>query len=393
MKHALLLLNMSYQRDWDSGIVNRNYHLLQTIIHEEQFVPIIACDFIPFSFRTIVKTLLLGRPWKRNSTTIFRRWHTRVDCVNKEKGIYHVVTIHTRYLNAVLTVLNLEEQQTILWSYHPFTSTLFEGRHWALTVFDAVDNWCEHPSFAGVKKELTTHYACIRKNANVIMTVSEALVDFFEKKEHVYFIPNGVDAKHFSSATCDSGLLPSYTASRHPRIGYHGIIQSRVNFALLQYIAEHRPSWELILAGPVWKEVQADLDALLELPNVHYIGPVPYQQLPRLTTCFDCALIPHRVDTLTQTMNPLKIYEYLASGLPIVTTPVPGSEQFQDLITTVVSPEECITAIEKELAQQSPQLRQRRIHMAEQHSWHARFETMRTIIERHLNNDSSSTHQ
>ena len=134
----------------------------------------------------------------------------------------------------------------------------------------------------------------------------------------------------------------------------------------------------------MWKEVQLEMDELLKLPNVHHSGPVPYPALPRLTSCFDCAFIPHRVDTLTQTMNPLKLYEYLASGLPIVSTPVPGSEQFQDLIATAVSPEECISAIEKELAQNSPELRKRRIHMAEQHSWNARVETIWGIIQRHF---------
>ena len=374
---------MSYQRGWDSGIVNRNFHVLHTVIRQQLFSPVISCDFVPFSSRTVLKTLLLGRPWKKNSSTIYRRWHTRVDRDDEKSSVYHIVTTNARHLNAALGVLKLTPKETVLWSYHPFTSALYE-QQWALSIFDAVDNWCEHPSFVSVKEELSAHYARIRKNADIITTVSESLVDFFEKKENVYFVPNGVDAQHFSNATCDNNLLPPELASRHPRIGYHGIIQSRLNFPLIQYIAEHRPSWEIILAGPVWKEVQLEMDELLKLPNVHHSGPVPYPALPRLTSCFDCAFIPHRVDTLTQTMNPLKLYEYLASGLPIVSTPVPGSEQFQDLIATVVSPEDCISAIEKELAQNSPELRKRRIHMAEQHSWNARVETIWGIIQRHF---------
>lgn len=391
MNKSLLMLNMSYKRDWDKGIVNRNYHLLHTIIQQKGFEHVLYCDFIPFSFRTTVKTLLLGRPWKKNSTTVYRRWHTRIDRSDKKNAVYHIVTVNQRYLEPALSALNIATSNTILWSYTPFTSSLFEQQHWALTLFDAVDNWSEHPSFQGEKKELTEHYTRIRRNADVITTVSESLVDFFEKKEHVYFIPNGVDARHFSTAVCNAAHLPDAVQHSHPRIGYHGIIQSRLNFPMLQYIADHRPEWQILLAGPVWKEVQPDLNDLLTRTNVHYLGPVPYKDLPTLISCFDCAIIPHRIDTLTQTMNPLKIYEYLAAGLPIVSTPVPGTEQFQDLLTTVVSPEECIHSIETMLSQNSVQLKERRKHMAEQHSWNSRWNTISSIIQRHLTNETSTT--
>ncbi len=378
---------MSYRFDWERGIVNRNYHVLRTLEKQGVFDSIISVDFLPFSIKKKAKTIIRTSPWKRNSDTIYRSLSTRIDH-KKGSSTYHVTTTDLLKLPHALEKAGITTDEVVLWSYTPFIAEQLDVFPNAQFIFDAVDNWVEHPSYHKYTARLEEAYKQIGKRADIIFTVSEGLVDFFNKREQVFYIPNGVDVNHFKEASCNTKFisdtyLSEQDAEKRKRIGYHGIIQSRVNISVFDYLSEQHPEYDFIIAGPVWKEMEKDMDKIKDRSNVYTIGEVPYKDLPSLLACFDATIIPHKVDTFTQTMNPLKIYEYLAAGLPIVSTAVAGADQFQDLISLAVSPKDFSQKINKVLRQDTEELHQRRTAMATEHSWDTRIALMLEIINKH----------
>lgn len=383
MKKHLILFNMSHQFDWDAGIVNRNYHILRELSRRKIFDTILSIDFLPFNTKKRIKVLVKGRPWQRNPQTIFHRLGTRVDKDTSSPELYHMTALDLRFLKEIMRQLSMREEEALLWLYNPLIAPHLEAFPRSAVVFDAVDNWVEHPSYASRVDTVKDCYATIRKRADLIFTVSEGLIDFFGKQSNVFYVPNGVDAELFASARCALSLLPKkLREQKKPLIGYHGIIQSRVNFSILQYVAEKHPEWNLLLIGPVWKEVAADVRALQRRSNVFHLNAVPYSTLPQLLSCMDACVIPHAIDAFTQSMNPLKMYEYLAAGKPIVATPVAGADQFQDLITIAVSPEDFSTGLSTSIAKDTAQLRERRKKMAAEYSWKRRVDVMLECLER-----------
>lgn len=383
MKKNLIMFNMSHRFEWERGVINRNAHVLNNIIDRGIFQTVISVDFLPFNTRKRAKVMLKARPWKRNADTVFYRLNTRVDKDQKRKGLYGMTSLNLKHLPEVMKQLAVREEETVMWSYNPLVAPELERYNKAFHIFDAVDNWIEHSSYADQKEHIQECYASIKKNSDVIFTVSEGLVDFFERQSNVFYIPNGVDAEDFENAACDKTLLPKQLQEKKQTIiGYHGIIQSRVNFSIFSYLAEKHPTWQFLIIGPVWKEVEPEIKALKKFKNIHILDFVPYAKLPAVISCFDATIIPHKVDAFTHSMNPLKMYEYLAAGKPIVSTPIAGAEQFQDLIALSISPEDFSTNLEGALKNDSDKLRQRRKQMAKEYSWNNRVDLMMDIIAR-----------
>jgi glycosyltransferase involved in cell wall biosynthesis len=131
------------------------------------------------------------------------------------------------------------------------------------TIFDAVDNWLNHSSYQKYKEQLKASYDLIEKQADLIFTVSPNLVHFFGDQPNVYWLPNGVDTKHysqkFSLINRDIADIPK------PVIGYIGVIQDRVDLKLLEHLAVANPSKSIVLVGPVWNEQDEAKKALRRL--------------------------------------------------------------------------------------------------------------------------------
>ena len=141
---------------------------------------------------------------------------------------------------------------------------------------------------------------------------------------------NAVDLEHFLASEGEVAPEDVRTLPR-PIVGYVGALAEWVDFELLREVALERPNWSLVLVGPAFDgEISGDSTALnlvRDLPNVHMLGPRPYEQVPRYVHAFDVATIPFKVNGLTEDTNPIKLYEYLAAGVPVVSTRLPEVEQ------------------------------------------------------------------
>lgn len=373
----LVMLNMSHKFDWDNGVANRNYHVLHTLAEGGEFERILAVDFLPFTLKKRAKVWLKGKLYSKNANTVFYNGAARVDTDPEKENLFWMIALSLDSLDSILSQLGMNKEETVLWSYNPFTSTTIEEWNGGISVFDAVDNWIEHPAYGKYTEELEQHYARIRRNADIIFTVSEGLIDFFDKRDDSFYIPNGVDAAHFAPDT--KRAVPDELARRdtnRPLIGYHGVLQSRINFSILKHITQSRPEWDILMVGPIWDDAKKDMQELLRNKNVYHVGATSYFDLPQYIAQFDVAIIPHKVDRFTQSMNPLKMYEYLAAGKAIVSTAVSGAEQFQDYISLAVSPSDFDEAISNALNNDTVEWQEKRVAAASAHSWVGRVEIM-----------------
>jgi UDP-galactopyranose mutase len=144
-----------------------------------------------------------------------------------------------------------------------------------------------------------------------------------ERKRHrhanVHLFPSSVDVAHFARARAAQPDPTDQAGLSHPRLGYVGVIDERMDLELLAAVADARPDWSLVMLGPV---VKIDPGTLPQRPNIHYLGARPYDSLPSYLAGWDVALLPFALNDATRFISPTKTPEYLAAGKPVVSTPI-----------------------------------------------------------------------
>jgi glycosyltransferase involved in cell wall biosynthesis len=204
----------------------------------------------------------------------------------------------------------------ILWTFLPNTVGLVGRLGESRVIYHCVD---EYSAFAGVPRDaLRRMEQALVRRADLVLASSETLAaERRSLNPRTHFVSHGVDVAHFAQAL-DATLAPPADAGDLPRpvVGFFGLIAEWIDLELLAEIARRRPSWTVVMIG----KATVDTAPLRALPNVRLLGQKPYAMLPAYCRAFDVGLIPFRVDALTVRANPLKLREYLAAGLPVVST-------------------------------------------------------------------------
>lgn len=205
-----------------------------------------------------------------------------------------------------------------LWYYTP-TALAFGNRIDAdLVVFDKMD---ELASFAFAPPELRAQEAALMDIANVVFTGGASLhAAAAGRHSNIHCFPSSIDTRHFGAARAkrdpdpgDQALLP------HPRIGYFGVIDERIDLRLIAEVAALRPNWQLVMVGPTAK---IDPAALPQAANIHWLGGKDYQELPAYLAHWDIGWMPFALNDATRFISPTKTPEFLAAGLPLLSTPI-----------------------------------------------------------------------
>ena len=205
----------------------------------------------------------------------------------------------------------------VLWYYTPLAQTFSNHLHPAAVVYDCMD---ELSAFKDAAPELPALEASLLRRADLVFTGGQSL---YEAKKHlhhnIHVLPSSVDTAHFASARSISVDPPDQRAIPRPRLGFCGVLDERLDIPLLQGIAEARPAWQLVMLGPIVKIDPADLP---RLPNIHYLGPKRYEELPAYLSGWDLALVLFARNEATRFISPTKTPEYLAAGKPVVSTSI-----------------------------------------------------------------------
>lgn len=158
-------------------------------------------------------------------------------------------------------------------------------------------------------------------------------------------LPHGVDYDHFSSCLLEKqGSVSALRGLSKPVIGYFGLLGEWVDTAILEDIALSHPDWSLLLMG----QVVADISRLAKFSNVHFTGPVPYAELPDYVANVDALILPYYTEGRGQTITPLKLREYIATGKPVISTAIPECVQYSPHIA-IANPDEFVSALERAL--------------------------------------------
>lgn len=205
----------------------------------------------------------------------------------------------------------------LLWYYTPMALSFTRHLRPRAVVYDCMD---ELSAFAGAPASMREREQELLKRADVVFTGGQTL---FESKRHchpnVFAFPSSVDVDHFARARVSQPDPDDQSHIPHPRLGFFGVVDERMDLELLRQVGAARPDWHLVIVGPVVKIDPARLPAAA---NLHYLGPKQYDELPSYLAGWDVALLPFARNDATRYISPTKTPEYLAAGKPVVSTSI-----------------------------------------------------------------------
>jgi Glycosyltransferase len=237
----------------------------------------------------------------------------------------------------------------------------------------------EYTAFTGVAAGLKEiEEALFRKSDAVIVSAEKLLESKRQFNENTFLIRHGVDWTHFRKALDEATEIPAEIKNLpRPVIGFHGLLADWVDFELIRKTAEHFKDGSVVLIGKVTVDAEKKIKILDGLPNLHFLGRKPYKELPAFCKGFDVALNPFEISELTLAANPLKVREYLAAGLPVVSTNIP-EVRILEHCRIGENHADFITQIENALKDSTP----RRVisDSIQKESWEARVDQLREIL-------------
>jgi glycosyltransferase involved in cell wall biosynthesis len=265
--------------------------------------------------------------------------------------------------------------QPVQWFYSPMSAPVMLGRFGARgTVYDCMD---ELANFRFAPPDIAARERFLLERADIVFTGGYQL---FEAKSArhplVYFHGCGVDVAHFGRARAASTRVPARVADLPgPVLGYFGVIDERLDYALIEALADRFPEGSVVMAGPFAKVDPAELPARA---NIHWLGQQAYEDLPALVKGFDVCLMPFALNDATRYINPTKTLEYMAAGKPIVSTPIADVvRQFTPVVTVARTHGAFIDAVEQAAINPDHVLVAEGIRIAEGATWDATVARMR----------------
>lgn len=248
-------------------------------------------------------------------------------------------------------------------------------------IYDITDDWTELTQSKALTRRIIAQDAELCRKANAVIVCSQRLYNLKRNlARNLYLIPNGVEAEHYCRVLDSTEPLIADTARwRKPVLGYTGTIHpDRVDAALVEALARRFAEGTVALIGPMLlsAESQARLQAC---GNVVLTGAVAYERLPDYMRAFDVCITPHRMTPFTESLNPIKLWEYLAAGKPIVSTDVAGFRDYPEFVRIAADTEGFVCAVQEAL-RENPAKGAARREEARRHSWEKRIDDVEAVV-------------
>jgi glycosyltransferase involved in cell wall biosynthesis len=292
----------------------------------------------------------------------------------------------------LLSQLFMERDITryFFWYYTPMMLSVSDHFNPVMTVYDCMD---ELSAFKFAPLSLKEKENELFAKADLVFTGGYSL---YEAKKHrhpdVHPFPSSIDTEHYFKARLYTNDPVDQANIPHPRIGYFGVLDERLDLTLIEGIAKRKADWHIIMIGPVAK---ISPDTLPKLPNIHYLGMKHYDELPTYISGWDLAMMPFAHNESTRYISPTKTPEYLAAGKPVISTPIIDVlRQYgrYGLVNIAGTPEEFVrvASIELENKDRDEWLQQVNEFLS-QNSWEKTWQRMMSLVTKKLNDNERRT--
>jgi glycosyltransferase involved in cell wall biosynthesis len=370
--------------DWQMELLTNQQHLLVRAAQENRIL--------------FVESLGLRRPQlaSKDLRRIVRRLLRALSPLRQVDGLYVlsplVLPLHSnrlvRSLNARLlnhfvsrAVKKIGLLDPLLWSFVPQAEVLIENLQPRQVLYYIDD---DHAAKAGIDAD--SFLAAERRFASradaILASAPELVARMREINENTHYAPNVADTQLFSQALTSGPVDPAVAAYPQPRIAFVGaILAAKIDIDLVVALAELRPQWTFLFVGPIGPgDPHTDVSSLRALANVHLLGHRPYELLPSVLRGADAAIVPYLLDGEMRSVFPMKIYEYLAAGRPVVSTPLETLRDVPDVIKARTA-EEFAVRLEQVIGEDTEALRRARSQRANSHSWESRLDQIAEALD------------
>jgi glycosyltransferase involved in cell wall biosynthesis len=270
----------------------------------------------------------------------------------------------------------------ITWIYDPRATWAIGATDDAFGVYDCVDDYAEQARGRRNRALMAAADRQAALAARLVFTTTSALYERHRATNaRTHLVGNAADYEHFAAAADRRLADPRVAQLPRPVLGFAGNITARkVDLSVVEALAERDSSRTILLAGPAEGGLADALDGLARRANVRWIGSVPYAVLPQVVSSFDVGLIPYAANEYTRNVFPLKLFEYLAAGKPVVATGLPELEGLEPDVVVAHDLEELEDAIASALERTGKADIERRQALAAANTWDVRVERLLSLV-------------
>lgn len=380
----LYILLFWFSDDW--GQFGRAYERVAENLAKLPEVAQVVCMFPPVSARKAGPgSTMYARPISPNLALLSETDH----CLFNPRGPGFRLRrwVNRKYrdfsLRRYLKSRGFTEANTILWLFppHPYIDRLLTAVPHSGVVAHVIDNFTKFDPGHELHQRAIKQYPELGNWADLIITTSEANRELFSQHgKPCYMFWPAVDQSFIGAPD----VLPYKLNGARPQLGYVGWIMDRTDLDLVAHVLRSRPDWQVTLVGPEYPEGLIAKSGLLDFPNFSYRGPMPQADVPDFLRSLDVCIMPHRDNEYSRSMGPLKLYQYLASGRPVVTTEVGGLDRVRDYIRVAADYDDFVHQIEFALTLDDTKQSTARINFARNESWETRAREMLHTALQHI---------
>ena len=285
-------------------------------------------------------------------------------------------------LNAAILKLSIKYyiwklgmKDVIYWTYLPNVDYIISRMHPKLVIYHCVDEWSK---FSFIDENIVEKERSLCRLADLVIVSARVL---FKSKSpynpNTHYVSHGVDYAYFHDAPPDSAPPPDMAGIKGPIAGFFGLIHEWIDLDLLEYLIRNNPETNFVFIG----KQSVDVSKLKAHPNAHFLGQKRYEELVGYARRFDVGLIPFRINELTVNVNPIKLKEYLALGIPIVSVKLPEVCAYRSVVRIADTRESFDQALKEEISGRHIASREEIDRVARGETWDQKVEEISSLIE------------